>query len=87
MSANETDVHNAIRVVDLHYQPVVISLDVEDHAIPSHDARAGVLLLKSRGRVPILLLNFPKPRQKRFLRVRMYLPELPKSLLGDDSHK
>src|SRR5437867_3758170 len=84
--ADKSDVDHAVRVVDLHHEPVVVALDVEHHAVVTNDARAAVLRLDLGRSLPVLLFDFPVPRKKGFLRVRISLPELPERLFSDDPH-
>src|SRR2546425_11689613 len=84
--ADEADVDHPVRVVDLHHESVIVALDVEHHSVVTDDARCSVLRLDLRGVVPILLLDFAVPREKRLLRVRVQLPELPEWPFRDDPH-
>src|SRR2546427_4923797 len=84
--ADEADVDQPVRVVDLHHESVIVALDVEHHSVVTDDARCSVLRLDLRGVVPILLLDFAVPREKRLLRVRVQLPELPEWPFRDDPH-
>lgn len=86
MSAHETHVDDPVRVVDLHHEPVVIALDVEDHPIARDDAGASVLGLHLGRRIPIFLLDFPIPGEKWLSSIGMPLPKLPERPLRDDPH-
>src|SRR3546814_1159986 len=57
--AHETDVNHAVRIVDLHHQPVVVAFDVEHRSVTTNDACAAVLRLDLGRGVPVLKLRFP----------------------------
>ena len=72
---------------DLRNQPVLVPLDVENHAIALGEGRTPVLLLHLRRFAPICLLHFAVPRQKRLLGVGVIRPEGPKGAFRDDPHR
>ena len=43
MNANEPNLHNPIRIVDLHYQAIFIPTDVEHHAASFDDAGVAIV--------------------------------------------
>src|SRR5215471_9783912 len=54
---DESDIEHPVRVVDLHYQPIVVSLDIKHHTTAFDDACAPILLRHLSSACP----NLPFP--------------------------
>src|SRR5437773_909410 len=86
MCAHKTDVDHSVWIVDLHYKPVVVALNVEHNTVIANDACAAVLRLDLSWSIPVFLLHLPVPSQERLLGIGVTLPELSERLLGNDPH-
>src|SRR5271156_2494368 len=92
MSADPLNPNDALLDVDRHYEPIIISLDVEDDPPGADDAGRGVKPLHICGTRPIRLADFVEPGiecgfdRRRILLACEALEELPQSAPGDDPH-
>src|SRR2546425_908677 len=86
MRAHKADVDHSVRIVDLHYKPVVVALNVEHNTVIANDARAAVLRLDLSWGIPVFSFHLPVPSQEWLLGIGVNLPEPSEHLLGDDPH-
>ncbi len=88
MSSHKPDVDHAIRIIDLHNQPVFIPGNIENHAVTANDTGAAKHRLNCRGPAPVRPGNFTKPCLQWLFSIGIppMLPEFPKSLPRYNSH-
>ena len=92
MSADPLNPNDALLEVDRHYEPTVISLDIEDGRLDTDVAGRGVKPLHICGTRPIRFAGFAEPgvecgfdRRLIFLACEA-LGELPQGAPGEDPH-
>ncbi len=74
MRADKADVGHPAPIVDLHYKPVVVALNVEHNTVVTDDTRVPVLRFDLSRGIPVLSLNLPVPSQKGLLGIGITLP-------------
>lgn len=87
MGAHKADIHDPIGIVDLHYQPIFVSGDVEANSVIRKDAGASIIRFHLRRGFPVRLLRELEPRLQRLFGVWVAVPELLKRFAGDDPHE
>lgn len=61
MGANPLDHNQSILVTHLHYEPVRIAFDIEDHPVVSKKIGAPIAILDVLGRLPVRRGDFSLP--------------------------
>jgi hypothetical protein len=75
--ADESDIHDSIRVIDLHDKPVLIPHPIEDDPIALQDAGRTKVRFDSPWRCPIAVSDLLMPGFQRTLGLWVSLPEVP----------
>jgi len=86
MTADETDVHDAVLILDGCDQPVPIPLDIENHTVVSNKAGIAISVLDIRRVLPFRVSGIIIPSLQRLLRIWMPIPIIFQGLSGNDSH-
>jgi hypothetical protein len=87
VSANEAYVADLIRIIDCHYQPVSVALDVKHDTVLAEDAGTRVCALDVCRTLPNRRLYIIIPGPETLLGVRMVFPEFPQCSPGYDPHE
>jgi hypothetical protein len=86
MSADKTDIDDAVFVVNSHNHAVLVAFDVEHRPVVGNKADVALRILHIRRRLPVSLLHVRMPCLQGLLRISMLLPEFPEGLFGNDLH-
>lgn len=86
MLTDKTDIDQAESIAHFDYQAVLVSADIEDYSISTHNAGGWITPLYFIRRMPVGLSRFRIPRAQGMPGIRMLLPKTSQCRKRDHSH-